>query len=339
MLWDEAVAFEWKKATEDEADNGQKYPYMLCHVGEGMSGYRRKVALAEALGYTEDDEELNSLRPLYNGDDYLCVYGQVMASAAMGVTGDEFIVQPLTQSMKFMNRFVENANEQVGNANLDETEIYIPTLDVVMCPGVAIDENITIDDISEYVIGTLTRKTIASKLAAAISDTYYLTSDAYGNSTLNDGDGTSERAQLWKSLIDDYQNSGVCEESYEKTKWVLTRANDLNTGLSHIEVEFNNTGKTEQDQACMLTLSLALASYPDVCAIEMREPVDINNHVATWLTQSELENKMPFFDAGLDGDGQVVTISDTGIDQNHCYFWDANEKAGAVSWDIMSKLI
>jgi len=48
------------------------------------------------------------------------------------------------------------------------------------------------------------------------------------------------------------------------------------------------------------------------------------NTVITWLTQSELKDERPFFDAGLDGNGQIVAVSDTGCDQNNCYFTDPN---------------
>lgn len=55
------------------------------------------------------------------------------------------------------------------------------------------------------------------------------------------------------------------------------------------------------------------------------------NYRARSITQSSsVSNKLanqPYTSAGLRGDGQIVTIADTGLDVNSCYFFD---KAGRV---------
>ena len=38
-----------------------------------------------------DDISTYHFRPLYNEEDYLCAYGQLYASEAAGITGEEFI--------------------------------------------------------------------------------------------------------------------------------------------------------------------------------------------------------------------------------------------------------
>ena len=50
-----------------------------------------------------------------------------------------------------------------------------------------------------------------------------------------------------------------------------------------------------------------------------------------YLKQFYSSFRFPFFDSGLDGSGQVVSVSDTGIDMDNCYFRDDNEIAGVVS--------
>ena len=49
------------------------------------------------------------------------------------------------------------------------------------------------------------------------------------------------------------------------------------------------------------------------------------------LTQSELEDERPYFDVRLDWVGQVVAVSDTECDQDHCCFADLNVGPSAVS--------
>ncbi|KAL7526216.1 hypothetical protein ACHAXR_001376, partial [Thalassiosira sp. AJA248-18] len=68
------------------------------------------------------------------------------------------------------------------------------------------------------------------------------------------------------------------------------------------------------------------AAHPNVCSLESRERVSTSNKVIQWLTQSEIKEERPFFDVGLDGDGQVVAVSDTGADQDSCYFYDPDSE-------------
>jgi hypothetical protein len=289
-----------------------------------MSGYKRKLAIINAVNTTD---ELH-LRTIYNSEDYYCVYGQVYASVAAAVTGDELIVQPVIPSLKYMEHSVDAIHGIKEGADV--------TIEANLCPGVAmISENSTLyndmDAMADAIIGKLVPTTLAEKLANAISDAYYLTSEEYYNSTDNDGGQLTERAQLWKGLLNKYQESGVCDEVYKtQLGWSLYRATDADTGNSQVTVRFNNTGNSTHDQGCILTLTLAIAAYPAVCSLDLRREVSVQSTISQWITQSELEDKTPFFDSGLDGTGQVVSVSDTGIDLNNCYFRDDVEAAGVV---------
>jgi len=88
---------------------------------------------------------------------------------------------------------------------------------------------------------------------------------------------------------------------------------------SDILTTAKETGVTAE---CALSLLLNLSLLNDVCGIEIVKPLETSNAQAQWLVQSGIENKRPWFDAGIDGEGQVVQCSDTGIDVNNCYFWD-----------------
>lgn len=359
-LWQSATAFEWKKAANAEWIDDQKYPYLLCHIGKTMSGYGRKLALKAAIQSGDDEEDHMHLRVLYNEDDYLCAYGQLYASVASGITGEDFIVQPIIPSLKYMKNSFDGMEEEIDFHN-KEGSLSNPSLDMVLCPGVGVanddtDEvaNATDTDtesstmsssttsttvvgdweelpeqISQDIIDMLVPKTIAMKLANSMSDTYYMTSEVYQNDTQDLGEEMKGRAQQWKDLISNYQESGKCDIMYStRLKWTIQRAKNPETDMSLLNVEFKTTGNSEDDVGCMRTLSLAIAAHPNVCSLETRERVSTQNQVITWLTQSELENKRPFFDVGLDGSGQIVAVSDTGVDVNSCYFSDANVRAG-----------
>jgi hypothetical protein len=318
LLWESAVAHEWKLAARGEQFNGDKYPYVFCHTGDGMSGYKRKLALIDAMNTIEE----LYLRTIYNSDDYYCVYGQVYASVAAAITGDELIVQPVIPSLKYMEHSVDAIKGMKEGADM--------SIEVNLCPGVlmASENNSLYDDMeamADAIIGKLVPTTLAQKLANAISDAYYLTSEEYQNSTDSGDEQMTERAQLWKGLLNEYKESGICADVYKsRLDWSLYRATD------QVTVKFNNTGNSTQDQGCILTLTLAIAAYPAVCSLDLKREVSVSNTISQWMAQSELENKVPFFDSGLDGSGQVVAVSDTGIDLDNCYFRDDTEEAGVV---------
>ena len=284
LLWKDAVAHEWKIASRGEQFNDQKYPFVLCHTGDNMSGYSRKLALIDAVNTTEEIH----LRTLYNSEDYYCVYGQVFASVAAAITGDDLIVQPVIPSLKYMEHSVDALRGLKQGADI--------TIEANLCPGVAMaSENNTLYDdmeaMADAIIAKLVPTTIAEKLANAISDAYYLTSEEYFNST-DSGEKMTDRAQLWKELLNDYQESGVCDEVYKShLEWSLDRARDAETGSSQVTVKFNNTGNSTQDQGCILTLTLAIAAYPSVCSLDLRREVSVTNTIAQWMIQSELESR------------------------------------------------
>ena len=64
---------------------------------------------------------------------------------------------------------------------------------------------------------------------------------------------------------------------------------------------------------------------------DLQPPLRLTNGDAAWRCQSGVEGATPLFDNGLDGQGQVVGIMDTGIDIDHCMFWDALAELPALN--------
>ena len=50
------------------------------------------------------------------------------------------------------------------------------------------------------------------------------------------------------------------------------------------------------------------------------------NDIASALLQSGSPTEKPLYDVGLDGSGQVVALSDSGIDTDNCYFYDSEHE-------------
>lgn len=368
LLWDAAVAHEWKTGIRGELFRDERYPYILCRTGDGLSGYKRRLALVESIRlYTrnnnttnidnntndnnsnttaivaEEEEELY-FRTIYNSDDYYCVYGRLYSSIAASLSGPNVVVTPVLPALKYMEHSVDAIKGMKQGVDM--------TIEANLCPGVAVEsendntinnendnENDDDDDtVTESMVNAILAKlvptTLAEKLADAISDAYYLTSDEYHADADDNATSTTltSRAQLWKGLLTDYQRSGVCDVVYRtRLSWSFERAANAETSNSQLSVAFNNTGNSTVDQNCMLTFTLAVASHPAVCSLDLKRDVKVRNTEAQWLSQSELKDKVPFFDSGLDGTGQVVSTSDTGIDLDNCYFRDDQQAPATVS--------
>jgi len=67
---------------------------------------------------------------------------------------------------------------------------------------------------------------------------------------------------------------------------------------------------------------------------DLQPPVRLRNAASAWRCQSGRPNLTPVFSHGLHGEGQIVGIMDTGIDQDSCFFWDNSYRLPALNDDI-----
>ena len=78
----------------------------------------------------------------------------------------------------------------------------------------------------------------------------------------------------------------------------------------------------ESAGACFTNLVVLLSSDPGVSRVALSRPLRTLNSNARPITQTGSHSKEVYTDAGLDGTGVIVGISDTGIDELSCYFHD-----------------
>ena len=78
----------------------------------------------------------------------------------------------------------------------------------------------------------------------------------------------------------------------------------------------------ELSAACFANFVVLLSSDPGVSRVALSRPMRTLNSNARPIMQSGGANDEIYTDAGLDGTGVVVGISDTGIDEFSCYFKD-----------------
>ena len=90
---------------------------------------------------------------------------------------------------------------------------------------------------------------------------------------------------------------------------------------------FSSTSASSSKAECVCSLIAALSAHPDTLEVSANQPIELHNLQAQHLIQSgRPQAQTPFFDVGLTGKGQIVSVSDTGLSMTHCYF--KNNEAG-----------
>lgn len=150
----------------------------------------------------------------------------------------------------------------------------------------------------------------------------------------NDGDGNS--------LLIDFGLTNDTEVNlrlqslpyYELLTGVEGFANAMDEDCSYVYADMSalpeedGTGFTvalpqNTSLSCAIKIALSLTVYDDVCNIERMQPFLTSNVGVQWVLQSGFTDVRPWFDKGLNGSNVVVTVSDSGLDINNCYFWDS----------------
>lgn len=83
---------------------------------------------------------------------------------------------------------------------------------------------------------------------------------------------------------------------------------------------------------CVISLIIGLSAHPSVANIELDLPVTLDDYESQWITQSNIQGRRPFFQSGLTGKGQIVSITDSGLDINHKFFGPTNGGVHQVNY-------
>ncbi|MGY6554583.1 MAG: S8 family serine peptidase [Wenzhouxiangella sp.] len=74
-----------------------------------------------------------------------------------------------------------------------------------------------------------------------------------------------------------------------------------------------------------------LASFDEVIRVGVRQVMQFHNSQGPWLHQSGEADRMPIFERGIFGCGQLVGVADSGVDFPHCAFADPELGAPPVA--------
>ena len=92
-------------------------------------------------------------------------------------------------------------------------------------------------------------------------------------------------------------------------------------------------GGMEAASSCMAALLAYVTTLPAVAYVESFPPLRLNNWDAAGISQSGNPYETPFYGSvSLTGAGQVVGVSDTGLDLGNCYFSDPANPNVTTTW-------
>jgi hypothetical protein len=282
--------------------------YMLCNSSDGMSGYSRQMQIRGIVGDSVVGQEMPVL---YNTHEMSCFLATLTASEATAVQtqGDnDTIVAPLTAYMKLRANTV---------ALLEDSELKYKQLNVMLCPRFFAASSTDMANSSSVMMQSIVNKIESNKQSAArrflwTSDSPKLKHEKYdGIRRLDTAHG--QHSLKWKNAME----RGLiaehgCSSMFEK----------LSIDSISREEAMINLGE-EPSVECAMSLVAALSSQVEVCSVETVSKAESLNLNAQWIIQSGVSQSRPWFDAGLDGTGQIVDVSDSGLDTNHCSFWDS----------------
>jgi len=326
-FWNMVSDFEWDRAHNAEKESNtigrrglrskqivhqsNKFPYIVCNTDlNTATGFERKNEVQEYFDSPTSD--------IYNRDDMSCFFVKSLASLAL-VAPKSFIVHPLTSSMKVQKGSIEML---VGNMTSNITNILEYTtdqigLEVILCPGVAsTDSDGT--NVVNLIIDVLKKEPSGKKKRSLslLEDFFWIS--PRGTSTGHRILSGHSRSLLWSSVVaQGIESQHGCVSMLSN---LLVTASSSGSGITvtaKIGDEFGS-------RACQLSLLAGLASSPEVCVVTAIPEVATRNVDAQWIVQSGVQNYRPLFDVGLSGRGQIVAVSDSGLDTDNCYFWDAS---------------
>ena len=78
---------------------------------------------------------------------------------------------------------------------------------------------------------------------------------------------------------------------------------------------------------------MALSTHPSVFNVEVDTPITSDDYESHWITQSNESERRPLTEAGLTGQGQMVSIIDSGWQADHRFFGPANANT-VDNWDM-----
>jgi hypothetical protein len=335
-----------KSAAAFEVDEEEPESMYICHSGLSSGYHRRRDLITRfyQVADVEDYENQIDMTVVYNDSDQSCFIMDLTPTDAMNLdlvddaAEDHIQIQPLSSYMKLRASTLSLAEEMHGDVSQHKT------LALSVCPSAYSRSEVSLEFGSDMLDIT------ASTVGAAI--------DRVRNEYSEAGDPTrrlqnsSKKLFLWADQNRVDAGSTTLSEALSShpshtrrlDRWKghfqrgLSAEHSCSSLFDEIEIEVQDRevvvlqlghGTTDDmssaiSSSCILSFLAAMTVQPEICSAEVLPMSSAFNDKAQWILQSGTTNDRPWFDAGLTGSGQIIQVSDSGLDTNNCYFWDSS---------------
>lgn len=146
------------------------------------------------------------------------------------------------------------------------------------------------------------------------------------------------RSRFWRRVFETGIDSPEgCQETFDRLIFEVQASGDAGEMAGFYVSLGAKTGSGSSDfqtiVSCVLSTIAGMSLLPQVCSVDLNPLITTNNVDASAILQDPVNMNYPFYDAGITGKGQVIGVSDSGLDTDNCYVWDSSgdiRKNGSV---------
>jgi len=254
-----------------------------------------------------------------------------------------------------------------GVESTTSTERKFPAVTVSLCPGfLSADDVFKLNSgmpVKQKKVQRIMTEWLLSKTADGKETTDRIKENLFWTSSSRDSSGTTtERGKFWGEIMDRVSEPDACAQTFKKRLTWYLEPGFAESSFTNLHVTYDNLGGSKTDHDCILAAIAGLSIQPDICFFEFNlekiPQIEYQKHLrssqyqkdhiqrrrqrathrpnADWMVQSYVEQARPFFDAGINGTGVVVAVSDTGLDVDGCYIRDAVNPIGGSHRKVVS---
>lgn len=348
-LWNEIINHGWKTSKnhfgEDRSLRGmseenRKFPFIVCNRSESSGAQR----ISDVINNT--DVHKQDLIVIYNDQKQTCFHTSMTHSAGLAVQDSmldhNVLIAPMTDILKIAIGTFNTISEDywVPQFSSDISDSWERMVRVEFTTGERADYSVNdvlskanqiIDKIKQ--LGKNGAETRRRKLLyedfdsySSIFTSFSLTAIASSSPDQRSRHLLVANDDLWdESLSKGIEASHGCYEMFDRMKIVAHSDNQgfdiiLNPSGTAVGTIISNTASSASNVNCVRSLVIGLSIQPSVLSIEVDTPLRANDFQSSWISESKAENYRPFNNLGLNGNGQIVSVADSGIDSNHRYF-------------------
>ena len=232
---------------------------------------------------------ITELSCLYNKDEMSC-FAILLSAIPLETMPQTLQYVPILPEAKLPN----------GTLNaIADPDFDIARIESMLCPGPE-DSSLMLEELMEFLQEPNDRRSLRVS--------HFVSSRPYAR---------GEQYQPWHRVLRKDKKKKDCADIFVDA--TLDTLGD--SFLLTIPPDFRG----EEWRPCLESIVLDLALKSEICFVGIHENPELFNEVASVIVQGGGTSSTPLYDVGLNGTGQIVALSDTGVDIDNCYFVDSEQ--------------